>query len=104
MEIQWFPGHMTKTRRMMEEDIKLVDLVVEVVDARIPFSSKNPYLDTLWQRRPRIIALNKSDLADPGRHEGVEGMVRTAGVWGCGTRCAPQQGLAANTGAVPVPA
>ena len=47
MEIQWFPGHMTKTRRMMEEDIKLVDLVVEVVDARIPFSSKNPYLDTL---------------------------------------------------------
>ena len=65
MEIQWFPGHMTKTRRMMEEDIKLVDLVVEVVDARIPFSSKNPYLDTLWQRRPRIIALNTSDLADP---------------------------------------
>lgn len=65
MEIQWFPGHMTKTKRMMEEDIKLVDLVVEVVDARIPYSSKNPYLDTLWKKRPRIMALNKIDLADP---------------------------------------
>lgn len=65
MEIQWFPGHMTKTKRMMEEDIKLVDLVMEVVDARIPYSSKNPYLDTLWKKRPRIMALNKMDLADP---------------------------------------
>lgn len=67
MEIQWFPGHMAKTRRMMEEQIALVDLVVEVVDARIPASSKNPYLDELWKRRPRIIALNKADLADPAK-------------------------------------
>ena len=65
MEIQWFPGHMAKTRKMMEENISLVDVVVEVVDARIPASSKNPYLDELWKRRPRIIALNKVDLADP---------------------------------------
>lgn len=63
--INWFPGHMAKTRRMMEENIKLVDVVVEVVDARIPASSKNPYLDHLWNRRPRIIAMNKMDLADP---------------------------------------
>ena len=63
--INWFPGHMTKTRRQMEEDIKLVDLVIEVVDGRIPFSSKNPYLDEVWKRRPRMIAINKSDLADP---------------------------------------
>ena len=63
--INWFPGHMTKTRRQMEEDIKLVDLVIEVVDARIPQSSKNPYLDEVWKRRPRIIAINKADLADP---------------------------------------
>ncbi|MCF0135869.1 MAG: ribosome biogenesis GTPase YlqF [Lachnospiraceae bacterium] len=63
--INWFPGHMAKTRRMMEENIKLVDVVVEVVDARIPASSKNPYLDQLWNRRPRIIAMNKTDLADP---------------------------------------
>ena len=65
MDIQWFPGHMAKTRKMMEENIALVDVVVEVVDARIPASSKNPYLDELWKRRPRIIALNKVDLADP---------------------------------------
>ncbi|MBQ7064741.1 MAG: ribosome biogenesis GTPase YlqF [Firmicutes bacterium] len=65
MEIQWFPGHMAKTRRKMQESIALVDLVVEVVDARIPYSSKNPYLDELWARRPRIIAMNKADLADP---------------------------------------
>ena len=63
--INWFPGHMTKTRRQMEADIKLVDLVIEVVDARIPQSSKNPYLDEVWKRRPRIIAINKADLADP---------------------------------------
>src|SRR5699024_4699484 len=64
MDIQWYPGHMTKTKRMMEENMKLVDVVVEVIDARIPYSSKNPYLNELWKRRPRVIALNKSDLAD----------------------------------------
>ncbi len=69
MEIQWFPGHMAKTRKMMEENIALVDAVVEVVDARIPYSSKNPYLDELWKRRPRILALNKTDLADPAKTE-----------------------------------
>jgi len=62
--INWYPGHMAKTKRMMEENIKLVDVVVEIVDARIPFSSKNPYLNRLWQRRPRVIVLNKTDLAD----------------------------------------
>lgn len=65
MQIQWFPGHMAKTRKMMEENIRLVDVVVEIIDARAPYSSKNPYLDKLWQKRPRVIALNKSDLADP---------------------------------------
>ena len=63
--INWFPGHMAKTERQMQKSISLVDLVIEVVDARIPVSSKNPYLDKLWSRRPRIIALNKADLADP---------------------------------------
>lgn len=63
--INWYPGHMAKTKRMMEENIRLIDVVVEVVDARIPISSKNPYLDQLWKRRPRVIVLNKSDLADP---------------------------------------
>lgn len=65
MNIQWYPGHMAKTKRQMEESIKLVDVVVEVVDARIPASSKNPYLNELWQMRPRVLVLNKSDLADP---------------------------------------
>ena len=63
--INWFPGHMAKTRRMMEENIKLIDVIVELVDARAPISTKNPYLDQLWKRRPRVIAMNKTDLADP---------------------------------------
>ncbi len=64
MYIQWYPGHMTKTRRMMEENIALVDIVIELVDARIPYSSKNPDLDELAKNKHRIILLNKSDLAD----------------------------------------
>ena len=59
--IQWYPGHMTKTRRMMEENISLVDIVIELVDARIPYSSKNPDLDTLAKNKHRILLLNKRD-------------------------------------------
>ena len=62
--INWYPGHMTKARRMMEEDIKLVDLVIEIVDARIPLSSRNPDIDRLAKNKARIVLLNKSDLAD----------------------------------------
>ncbi len=62
--IQWYPGHMTKTRRMMEENISLVDIVIELVDARIPYSSKNPDLDTIAKNKHRILLLNKCDLAD----------------------------------------
>lgn len=62
--IQWFPGHMTKTRRMIEADIKLVDAVVEIVDSRIPESSRNPILSELVGNKPRIIMLNKCDYAD----------------------------------------
>lgn len=64
MNIQWYPGHMTKTIRMMRENISLVDIVVELVDARIPFSSKNPDIDELAKHKHRIIILNKVDLAD----------------------------------------
>ncbi len=63
MNFQWYPGHMTKAKRMMQEDIKLVDLVIELVDARIPFSSRNPDIDELGKNKARIILLNKSDLA-----------------------------------------
>ena len=66
MNIQWYPGHMTKTRRMMEEDLKLVDAVCEVLDARIPISSRNPDLDAICGAKPRLIVLNRIDLADPG--------------------------------------
>ncbi len=65
MNYQWYPGHMTKARRMMQENIKLIDLVIELVDARIPVSSRNPDIDELGKGKSRIILLNKSDLADP---------------------------------------
>ena len=65
MTIQWFPGHMAKARRQVTEKIKLVDIIFELVDARLPLSSRNPILDEIIGEKPRIIILNKSDLADP---------------------------------------
>ena len=64
MNYQWYPGHMTKARRMMQEDMKLIDLVIELIDARIPLSSRNPDIDELGKGKSRIILLNKADLAD----------------------------------------
>lgn len=63
MNFQWYPGHMTKAKRAMQEDIKLIDLVIELVDARIPLSSRNPDIDELGKNKARLILLNKSDLA-----------------------------------------
>ena len=65
MNYQWYPGHMTRARREMEEDIRLIDLVIELVDARIPLSSRNPDIDAMAANRGRLILLNKADLADP---------------------------------------
>ena len=65
MHFQWYPGHMTKAKRAMQEDIKLIDVVIELVDARIPLSSKNPDIDSLANNKSRILLLNKSDMADP---------------------------------------
>ena len=65
MNIQWYPGHMTKTRRMIEADLKLVDIVVEIIDARIPISSRNPDVDELTAGKPRLVVLNRVDQADP---------------------------------------
>ncbi len=65
MNIHWFPGHMTKARRMMEENVGLVDAVCELLDARIPYSSRNPDIDGLVGSKPRLVILNRSDLADP---------------------------------------
>lgn len=64
MDIQWYPGHMTKAKRTMQEDCKLVDLIIELVDARVPLSSRNPDIDKLGQGKARLILMNKSDLAD----------------------------------------
>lgn len=65
MHFQWYPGHMTKAKRAMQEDIKLIDVVIELVDARIPLSSKNPDINSLANNKSRILLLNKSDMADP---------------------------------------
>ena len=64
MHFQWYPGHMTKAKRMMQENIKLIDLVIELVDARIPLSSRNPDIDELGKNKARLILLNKADLAE----------------------------------------
>ena len=64
MHFQWYPGYMTKARRMMQENIKLIDLVIELVDARIPMSSRNPEIDEMGKNKARLILLNKSDLAE----------------------------------------
>ena len=68
-KIQWFPGHMTKAKRMMESQIKLVDVVVEMLDARIPRSSTNPMLQNVLGNKPKVIALNKIDMADNAKTE-----------------------------------
>ena len=69
MDFQWYPGHMTKARRMMQENMKLINLVIELVDARIPLSSRNPDIDELGKGKARLILLNKADLADDRQTE-----------------------------------
>jgi ribosome biogenesis GTPase A len=64
MNFQWYPGHMAKAKRMMQDDMKLIDVVIELVDARIPYSSKNPDIDALAKNKSRVILLNKCDMAD----------------------------------------
>lgn len=65
--LQWYPGHMAKTRRLIEENLKMIDVVVEILDARIPFSGRNPNFDDIIKNKPRLLVLNKSDLADKSR-------------------------------------
>ena len=69
MNRQWYPGHMTKAKRQMQEDLKLIDLIIELVDARVPLSSRNPDIDQLGQNKSRLILLNKADLADERQNE-----------------------------------
>lgn len=79
MNIQWYPGHMTKAKRAMKEDIKLIDLIIEVVDARVPFSSRNPDIDELGKNKARLVLLNKSDLASEGLNEAWAEWFRSQG-------------------------
>lgn len=67
MGVQWFPGHMAKTRRLIAEQLKVCDVVFEILDARIPYSSRNPMINEILGSKPRVIVLNKADLADPGQ-------------------------------------
>ena len=67
LEIQWYPGHMVKAKKMIRQNLGLVDVVIELVDARIPYSSRNPDMQTLLSSKPRLLVLNKDDLADPDK-------------------------------------
>lgn len=79
MNFQWYPGHMTKAKRQMQEDMKLIDLVIELVDARIPLSSRNPDIDDLGKNKYRLILMNKSDLADKKQTEAWSCYFRSRG-------------------------
>ena len=79
MNIQWYPGHMTKTRRQIEADLKLVDIVVEIIDARIPVSSRNPDIDAICAGKPRLIVLNRADQADPAQNKAWGAYFRSQG-------------------------
>ena len=69
MNLQWFPGHMAKTRRIMSDSLKLVDIAAELLDARIPMASRNPEIDKILGNKPRVVILNKSDMADPAANK-----------------------------------
>ena len=93
MIIQWYPGHMTKTRRQIEADLKQVDAVCEIVDARIPMSSRNPDIDTICANKPRIIVLNRSDLADPEATKRWIAWFRNKGIAALATDCKSRKGI-----------
>lgn len=80
MVLQWFPGHMAKTRRLISDSLKVVDVVIELVDARLPLSSRNPEIDRIVGKRPRILVLNKSDIADPNANSAWLDFFRKKGI------------------------
>lgn len=92
-KIQWFPGHMTKAKRMMESQIKLVDVVVEMLDARIPRSSTNPMLQEILGSKPKVIALNKLDMADKAQTDLWVEKIKNSGLPVCKLDCATGKGV-----------
>jgi len=93
MNIQWYPGHMTKTRRMMEENLKLVDAVCEILDARIPISSRNPDMDSICGNKPRLVILNRIDLADPVMVRRWSEYFKSKGMAVVATDCKSKKGI-----------
>lgn len=93
MNIQWYPGHMTKTRRQIEADIRQVDAVCEIVDARIPVSSRNPDIDSICGTKPRIIVLNRMDLADPAATKLWISFFKQKGIAAVATDCKSRKGI-----------
>ena len=100
MNIQWFPGHMAKTRRQIEEKLKLIDVVVEILDARIPVSSKNPDISEITRGKPRVVVLNKSDLADENITKEWINFYKEQGVEVCLADCAKGKGINESIAAV----
>ena len=94
MNIQWYPGHMTKTRRQIEADLKQVDAVCEIVDARIPVSSRNPDIDSICGSKPRVIVLNRIDLADPNATKKWTAFYKSKGYTVVCTDCKSRKGIA----------
>ena len=93
MNIQWYPGHMTKTRRQIEADLKQVDAVCEIVDARIPMSSRNPDIDAICGNKPRVIVLNRMDLADPAATKQWATYFKNKGMTVVTTDCKSRKGI-----------
>ena len=93
MNIQWYPGHMTKTRRQIEADLKQVDAVCEIVDARIPFASRNPDIDAICGDKPRMVILNRMDLADPEATKRWVTYFKSKGMAAVPTDCKSRQGI-----------
>ena len=93
LNIQWYPGHMNKTRRQIEADLKLVDAVCEIVDARIPISSRNPDIDAICGGKPRILVLNRMDLADPEATKKWAAYFRERGMSVIATDCKSRRGI-----------
>ena len=100
LNIQWYPGHMTKTRRQIEADLKQVDAVCEIVDARIPVSSRNPDIDAICGNKPRVIVLNRMDLADPNATKQWATYFKNKGMTVVMTDCKSRKGIADFTPAV----
>ena len=100
MHFQWYPGHMTKAKRMMQENIKLIDLIIELVDARVPLSSRNPDIDELGKNKARLILLNKSDLSDENQNKEWAAYFKKMGYYVVGLDARTKTGMKTVTNVV----